>query len=122
MFDPEVTSHEKLRARALLDHALLAAWLAQVGKDTGLSFYPNSTVSPLQYDDCQRQLCTEIRQWLRTDREKMRRILYTVDVPENKLAALLSQTPDADEAQLLANSIMERCLQKVWLRRLFSQS
>ena len=48
-------------------------------------------------------------------------ILYRVDISEKKLKQLLSDNADKDAGKIIAEMIIERQLQKIKSRKLFSQ-
>ena len=62
------------------------------------------------------QFAQYIRNLILNDFEKLIFILYRIDVHENKLRELLSQHPQEDAAEIIAETIINRQVQKIHLR------
>lgn len=73
------------------------------------------------YQQLRDTLSSQINRLINEDFEKLVFLLYRVDVDEARMRALLAEHGDKDSAQLLADLILERQLQKIKSRRDFSQ-
>ncbi len=73
----------------------------------------------LSYEELHKKLSTEINHLINNDFEKLVFYLYRIDVNENKMRLLLDQREGKDAAELIANLIIERQLQKIESRRNF---
>ena len=67
-------------------------------------------------------LASEINNLIRTDFEKLVSLLYRIDVSEVKLKEMLQAQPDRDAGHIIAELLIERQLQKIKLRHLFSKA
>lgn len=63
------------------------------------------------------QLSMAVNEMINRDFEKLVSLLYRIDVNENKLRRLLQEHIAADAADIIANLIIERQLQKIRSRR-----
>ncbi len=66
-----------------------------------------------------RQLTASVNEMLVNDFNRLVAILYRMDIPEKKLRARLLDHPDTDAAELIANMIIERQVQKIQSRQQF---
>jgi hypothetical protein len=73
------------------------------------------------YEEIHAQLAEYINGLIKNDFEKLVSYLYRIDVNEQKLKTLLQQHPTEDAGNLVASLIIERQLQKIKTRELFSQ-
>jgi len=73
----------------------------------------------LSYEELLKKLSTEINHLINNDFEKLVFYLYRIDVNETKMRLLLDQREGKDAAELIANLIIERQLQKIESRRNF---
>src|SRR5689334_14051311 len=64
-------------------------------------------------NDIQIKLTCAIKYLLDKDMNKLMNILYRIDVPESKVAKILSESPVETMAQELAGLIIERQIQKI---------
>ena len=71
-------------------------------------------------DNAHKKLYAIINELLTNDFEKLVYILYRFDVSEEKLKKLLQQKPETDAAQIIADLLIERQLQKIKTRQQFS--
>jgi hypothetical protein len=63
------------------------------------------------------RLSSHINFLIQTDFQKLVSLLYRVDVSESKLKHLLKENPDYDAANIIAELIIERQLQKIKSRQ-----
>ena len=78
--------------------------------------------SPLSQADRQQlteQLEHHIRYLIHYDFDRLVQLLYTIDIEEQKLKALLQQQPVQDASTVISSLIIERQLQKELSRRQF---
>ena len=73
------------------------------------------------FDFIRRKLYDYINQLIDKNFEKLLRILYRIDVHEDKLRKLLNAHPTTDAGFVIADLIMERQLQKIKTREELSQ-
>jgi hypothetical protein len=72
------------------------------------------------FDELRAQLAAYIRHLIDVDFEKLVYYLYRIDVHEDKMRALLSNTNGNDTADIIAALIIERQQQKIQSRQLFT--
>lgn len=71
----------------------------------------------ISFDLLKEQLSSHINYLIQSDFQKLVSILYRVDVSESKLKLLLKETPGYDAANIIADLIIERQLQKIKSRQ-----
>ena len=81
-------------------------------KDMGLA-----TISTPSFADIRTALIEHINHLINTDFEKLVFYLYRIDVDEEKMRYLLAQKQDQNSAELIADLIIERQLQKIEYRK-----
>ena len=64
-----------------------------------------------------RQLAGLVNELIKSDFQQLLRLLYRVDVSEQKLKLLLKENPGEDAGNLIATLIIERQLQKIKSRQ-----
>lgn len=111
---PEKLNHEQ---------QLIAATIAQIKKDflsngLELSLEVNSA---MQYKNVVTKL-TESVEWLfENDHQRLMQLLYRIDLPEFRLAEILSSTEETAICKMLADLIVRREAQKVIIRNFYSR-
>ncbi|MEO5946864.1 MAG: hypothetical protein ABIP79_08610 [Chitinophagaceae bacterium] len=75
----------------------------------------------LTYEQLHEKLADEINKLINHDFEKLIFYLYRIDVHEDKMRTLLEKSNGEDAAVLIADLIIDRQLQKIKSRQLFSQ-
>jgi hypothetical protein len=70
----------------------------------------------------QQQLEKQINYLINNDFNRLVQLLYTVDVEEQKLKAILQQQPHKDAAAIIAELMLARQLQKADTRRRFNRA
>lgn len=75
----------------------------------------------MSLDELRQNLAQHINHLINHDFEKLVYYLYRIDVDENKMRTLLEQKEGEAAAQLIADLIIERQLQKVKSRQQFGQ-
>jgi hypothetical protein len=70
----------------------------------------------------QQQLEEYINYLITNDFNRLVQLLYTVDVDEQKLKAILQQQPHKDAAAIIAERLLARQLQKAETRRQFNRA
>lgn len=73
----------------------------------------------LSFAALREQLVAQIDHLINKDFQRLLAILYRVDVDEAKLRALLQSNPDRPAAETIADSIIERQVQKIQWRKQF---
>jgi hypothetical protein len=63
------------------------------------------------------QLKAAVNELINHDFDALLQLLYRVDVSESKLRTMLQQLPGSDAAEIIANLLVERHLQKIKSRR-----
>jgi hypothetical protein len=71
----------------------------------------------ISFDLLKEQLSSHINFLIQSDFQKLVSILYRVDVSESKLKHLLKENPGDDAANIIADLIIERQLQKIKSRQ-----
>ncbi|MEP6747779.1 MAG: hypothetical protein ABJB86_08635 [Bacteroidota bacterium] len=74
----------------------------------------------MPFDELRRALQAIINKMIAFDFQKLVNILYRVDVNERKLKFLLQENVGSDAADIIADLIIERQLEKIRTRREFS--
>lgn len=72
-------------------------------------------------DTIREKLYSYINHLINNDFEKLVLILYRIDVHEEKLKKLLTESPSLDAAVVIGNLILNRQLQKIQSRKAFAQ-
>jgi hypothetical protein len=75
----------------------------------------------IDIDALRHSLAVHINHLIEKDFEKLVRLLYRIDVYEEKLKTLLKENPTIDAGSLIADMIIERQLQKIKTREQFKQ-
>lgn len=75
----------------------------------------------LSYDELHKKLSEEINYLINNQFEKLVYYLYRIDVNENKMRGILDKNEGENAAELIANLVIERQLQKIKSRQQFSQ-
>ncbi|MCB0484457.1 MAG: hypothetical protein KDC37_07815 [Flavobacteriales bacterium] len=122
MFDAPLLTLQNLSLPAAEITGILQAWQNQVSKDTGVAFNLSEKDIHLCYSAMQYRLKGEVMQWLKSSRAQLRQVLYAADVSPESLSIALQNSPHQTEAEVIVQQLLQRCLQKVLMRRLFSQS
>lgn len=91
------------------------AIIQDINKDLAIAL--PETVS---FDELRKLLSEHINQLIKTNFEKLVSILYRIDVSESKLKLLLQESNE-DAGKVIADTIIERQLQKIKSRQQFSQ-
>jgi hypothetical protein len=89
--------------------------IQEINKDLAIAL-PES----ISFDELKKLLAEHINSLIKTNFEKLVSILYRIDVSEKKLKHLLQETSD-DAGSIIADTIIERQLQKIKSRQQFSQ-
>lgn len=79
-----------------------------------------SLSSSVSEEELRKQLTSHINHLINHDFEKLVFYLYRIDVNENRMRNLLDQREGENAAELIANLIIERQLQKIESRKKFS--
>lgn len=77
----------------------------------------NTSIDATSLEELRKKLSAYINQLINTDFEKLISLLYRIDVNETKLRNLLATSAGRDAAQLIADLIIERQLQKIESRK-----
>ena len=77
----------------------------------------NTSIDAASPEELRNKLSAYINQLINTDFEKLISLLYRIDVNETKLRSLLAESEGRDAAQLIADLIIERQLQKIESRK-----
>lgn len=73
----------------------------------------------LSYNELHKKLSAEINHLINNNFEKLVFYLYRIDVDENKMRFILDQNEGENAADLIADLIIERQLQKIESRKKF---
>jgi len=73
------------------------------------------------YEEMSTQLQPVFHELLFNNRQKLMRVLYIIDIPEEKLQSTIAKHPEEPLANIISHLVIERELQKVITRRYFSQ-
>ena len=74
-------------------------------------------LSVSDYDSIKAQLAEKINIWINNDFHKLIHVLYRIDVSEKKINELLKENRTDDAADILADLVIERELQKIRARK-----
>lgn len=77
----------------------------------------NTSIDATSLEELRKKLSAYINQLINTDFEKLISLLYRIDVNETKLRCLLDASEGRNAAQLIADLIIERQLQKIESRK-----
>ncbi|ULQ51860.1 hypothetical protein [Flavihumibacter fluvii] len=80
-----------------------------------------SLVTETSFEALRKRLAGKVTELINHDFPELVRILYRVDVNENKLKFLLKEKVGEDAAYIIADLLIERQLQKVATRKQFQQ-
>lgn len=75
----------------------------------------------LSFEELRKQLQAVVSRMITGDFQQLLNILYRIDVNERKLKYLLQENVGEDAGVIIADLIIERQLEKIKLRRQFSQ-
>ena len=75
----------------------------------------------ISYDQLKQHLINHINQLLKTDFAALVQLLYRMDIPEEKLRYYLQQNQGEMASDIIAALMIERQLQKIESRRLFTK-
>ncbi|MCU7551654.1 hypothetical protein OCK74_21215 [Chitinophagaceae bacterium LB-8] len=87
-----------------------------------IALLQNAVLPATNKEENLQQLALVINDLIVHDFERLIRILYRVDVDENKLKKMLLDCPQADAGILIANLLIERQEQKEYYKKMFSKS
>jgi hypothetical protein len=73
------------------------------------------------YEEMNKQLQPVFHELIYNNRQKLMRMLYIIDISEEKLSSTINKHPDEPMANIISHLVIERELQKVITRRYFSQ-
>lgn len=73
------------------------------------------------YQQLRDSLATQINELINEDFEKLVFLLYRIDVDEARMRTLLAEHGHGNSAELLADLVLERQMQKIKSRRDFNQ-
>lgn len=85
-----------------------------INKQTGIELSADTSMPQLL-----EKLVIFINHLIQNDFQKLVSLLYKIDVDERKLKRILRENPGKDAADIIANLIIERELQKTETRKLF---
>lgn len=74
-------------------------------------------ISTLSYGDLKLILAKRINEWINNDFSMLIHVLYRIDVSEKKINELLRENIREDAANILADLVIERELQKIEARK-----
>ncbi len=105
-----------------LDLALIRETADRITKDFDLfGFVINfSGIENAAYQELIDQLIPVFTTLLKNDRQKLMRMLYVIDISEEKLAATIKKYPKENMPAIISHLVIERELQKAITRRVFS--
>lgn len=83
--------------------------------------WPLALLLSPSFEALRKQLTEQINQLINEDFEKLVFLLYRIDVDEARMRALLAEQKNGNSAELLADLVLERQLQKIKSRRDFNQ-
>ena len=75
-------------------------------------------LSASTYKNIRLILSEKINDWINNDFEKLIHVLYRIDVSEKKINELLKENRTEDAADILADLVIERELQKIEARKM----
>ncbi len=73
------------------------------------------------YQELNEQLVPVFNELLKNNRQKVMRMLYVIDISEDKLSAMIKKHPNEKLEIIISHLVIERELQKVITRRVFSK-
>ena len=82
---------------------------------------PIAAAPGISLDELQQLVATYVNGLIQKDFQRLIYVLYRVDVSESKLKQLLKENPAANAGDIIAGLIIERQMQKIKTRRLFSK-
>ncbi len=88
----------------------------QVNKELALMLPEKIT-----YEELRRQLSSHLNELIKNDFEKLVSLLYRIDISEAKIKSLLKEQQQSNAGDIIADLIIERQLQKIKSRELFSK-
>ncbi|MGG9970999.1 hypothetical protein ACQ33O_04315 [Ferruginibacter sp. SUN002] len=91
------------------------AIIQNINKDLAIALPENTS-----FEELRKLLAEHINFLIKTNFEKLVSILYRIDVSEPKLKQLLQETTE-DAGNVIADTIIERQLEKIKSRQQFSQ-
>ncbi|HJS55236.1 MAG TPA: hypothetical protein VJ765_11860 [Chitinophagaceae bacterium] len=74
----------------------------------------------ISFESLKEELASRINRLIESDFNKLISILYRVDVNESRLKHLLKENPGVNAADILADLVIERQLEKIRSRQQFS--
>ena len=83
-----------------------------------IAFSGNEQTAYLELMD---QLVPALQSLMSKDKQKLMRVLYKIDISEQKLTATSSRFPHMSMAEIIANLVIEREMQKAVTRRYFKR-
>jgi hypothetical protein len=106
-----------------LDITLIRETTERITKDFDLfGFVINfSGMEDSAYQELNEQLIPVFNNLLKSNRQKLMRMLYVIDIPEEKLASTIKKYPKENLETIISHLVIERELQKVITRRVFSK-
>lgn len=75
----------------------------------------------ISYEELYSKLSAHLNELIRKDFEKLISLLYRIDISEAKIKSLLKEQQQANAGDIIADLIIERQLQKIKSRELFSK-
>ena len=75
----------------------------------------------ISYEELYSKLSAHLNELIKTDFEKLISLLYRIDISEAKIKSLLKEQQQANAGDIIADLIIERQLQKIKSRELFSK-
>ena len=81
-----------------------------------------NSLTELQKKDFEKKLVEYINELLLHDFNKLIQLLYRVDVNENKLKNLLKANPQTDAADLIAELLIQRQIEKIKTKQAFKKN
>lgn len=93
--------------------------------DSSLSAYVSETfdlqgISNVSFEQMRQLLIERVDELFRYDFEKLKWILYRIDVNEHKLSFILKQNTDKEVAEIIADAIIQRQIEKINTRKQYS--
>lgn len=106
-----------------LDLVLIRETAQRIIKDfesfgINISFSGNFTTA---YDELSEQLIKIIDNLIYTDKPKLMRVLYKIDISEQKIKDMVKQFPASGLQEIITQLVIERELQKVITNKYFNQ-
>lgn len=82
----------------------------------------SATLQPANNDDLREQIIALVNTLIDKDFHSLIQLLYQIDVSENKIRSCLKNDTDKLSADIIADLIIERQLQKIKSRQAFSKN